>query len=302
MSGKSPLFKLNNGIVIPALGLGVYLSPGDQTAGAVESAIASGYRLIDTAAAYGSEQQVGEGIKGSGITRGELFVTTKLWIADYGFEETLRAFDVSLGKLGLDYLDLYMLHWPSPSTWDATLASYRAAEKLLAEGRVRAIGVCNFSEKHLGDLIAATDTVPAVNQIELHPLFTQTQMREANAARGILTQAWSPIGGTFINHPREPGKVTRVLELQVLKDIAGRLGKTPAQVALRWHFQNGVATIPKSTHPDRIAANIEIFDFELTADDMAAVDRLDMGKRNAPEPDVFDMAFIKARQEAQAKK
>jgi len=300
MTGKSPLFKLNNGIEIPALGLGVYLSSGDQTPRAVESAIAGGYRLIDTAAAYGNEQQVGEGIKGSGIDRSELFITTKLWMADYNFEETLRAFDVSLRKLDLEYLDLYLLHWPSPSTWDQTLASYRAAEKLLSEGRVRAIGVSNFSEKHLEDLIAATSVVPAVNQIELHPLFTQARMRKANAARGILTQAWSPIGGTYINHPREPGKVTRVLDEPVLKDIARRLHRSAAQVALRWHFQNGVATIPKSVHSERIAANIEIFDFELTAEDMAAIDALDTGRRNGPEPDVFDLAFLKARQQAQA--
>jgi diketogulonate reductase-like aldo/keto reductase len=207
-----------------------------------------------------------------------------------------------MGKLGLDTLDLYLLHWPAPSTWNATVASWRAAEKLLADGRVRAIGVCNFREKHLLDLMAATDVAPAVNQIELHPLFNQAETRAANARLGIVTQAWSPIGGTMTNHPQDPDNVISLLDHPALKTLSDKLGKSPAQVVLRWHIQNGVSAIPKSVHPERIAANIDIFDFELSDADMAAIDALDTGKRNGPDPDVFDMAFLKARQEAQAKK
>lgn len=291
---KSPLIKLNNGVAMPALGLGVYLSPPDQTASAVRSAIGSGYRLIDTAAAYGNEPQVGDGIAGSGIKRDELFVTTKLWIADYGHDEALRAFDASMGKLKLDYLDLYLLHWPAPSTWNLTVESYKAAKKLLDEGRVRAIGVCNFNANHLRDLIREIGVVPAVNQIELHPLFNQAELRATHAELGIVTQAWSPIGGVFTNHPHDPGAVTRVLELPVVKRLSEKIGRTPAQVILRWHFQNGVATIPKSVNPGRIASNIDIFDFDLTAEEMAAIDALDTGNRHGPDPELFDMAFLKA--------
>ena len=179
MTAKSPLITLNNGVQMPALGLGVFLSPPEQTADAVQTAIADGYRLIDTAAAYGNERQVGEGIRRSGINRSEMFVTTKLWLTNYGYESTLRAFDVSLRKLGLEYLDLYLLHWPVPSDFETTVASYRAAEKLLADGRVRAIGVSNFSAKHLENLMAGTKVIPAVNQVELHPFFIQQELRDA---------------------------------------------------------------------------------------------------------------------------
>lgn len=286
--------KLNNGVEMPALGLGVYLSPPEQTAGAVRSAIGSGYRLIDTAAAYGNEREVGEGIAGSRVNRDELFVTTKLWIADYGHDEALRAFDVSMGKLKLDYLDLYLLHWPAPSSWDRTVESFRAAKRLLDEGRVRAIGVCNFNAGHLRDLIRETGVVPAVNQVELHPLFNQAELRAVHAELGIVTQAWSPIGGVLVNHPRDPQAVTRVLELPVMRRLAEKTGRTPAQVILRWHLQNGVAAIPKSVNPDRISSNFDIFDFELTPEDMAAIDALDTGARHGPDPDLFDMAFLKA--------
>jgi len=185
--GPSPSIDLGNGVRMPALGLGVFLSPPEQTAAAVEAAIACGYRLVDTAAAYNNERQVGEGIRRSGIDRTEMFVTTKLWMTNYGYEATLRAFDASLGRLGLDYLDLYLLHWPMPSDFAATVASYRAAERLLAEGRVRAIGVSNFSPQHLETLIAQTDVVPAVNQVELHPYFTQQEVRDADTRYGLVT-------------------------------------------------------------------------------------------------------------------
>jgi diketogulonate reductase-like aldo/keto reductase len=195
VTGKSPVYRLNNGIEMPAFGLGVFRSKPEQTVAAVRSAVANGYRLIDTAAAYMNEQQVGEGIRLSGVPREDVFVTTKVWITDYGYDQTLRAFDRSLLKLGLDVLDLYLIHWPVPSAFDATIDAYRAALKLLEEGRVRAIGVCNFSSNHLNRLIEKTGHIPAVNQVELHPFFIQRELREANEKHGIITQAWSPIGG-----------------------------------------------------------------------------------------------------------
>ena len=294
-TSKSPLIRLNNGVQIPALGLGVYLSPRDQTASAVRAAIGAGYRLIDTAAAYGNEAEVGEGIVRSEFDRADLFVTTKLWIADHGYDQTMRAFETSLDRLRLDYLDMYLLHWPVPSNFEATIGSYRAAERLLADGRVRAIGVCNFKPKHLADLDARTEITPAVNQVELHPFFNQLAVREANAARGILTQSWSPIGGTYTNHPLDPGAVIRLLDDPRIVQLAEKVGRSPAQVVLRWHIQHGLSAIPKSVHPDRIAVNIDIFKFELSQADMTVLDRLDTGKRNGPDPDAFDMEFMRAR-------
>jgi diketogulonate reductase-like aldo/keto reductase len=299
MSKNEPHLKLNNGVELAALGLGVYLSPSDRTAAAVRSAVADGYRLIDTAAAYGNEQQVGDGIADSEVRREDLFVATKLWIADYGYDQALRAFDASMSKLRLEYLDRYHLHWPAPSTWDATLAFWKAAEKLPADGRVRAIGVCNAPQ--LDDLAAVAQVTPAVNQIELHPLFSQAALRAANAERGIATQEGSPIGGTFTNHPRDPAEVTYLLDHPALKALAEKLGRTPAQIVLRWHIQNGVSAIPKSVNPDRIAAKIDIFDFALSETDIKSIDTLDTGRRNGPDPDVFDMAFLKARQAAAKK-
>jgi diketogulonate reductase-like aldo/keto reductase len=303
MTGRSPLITLNNGVQMPALGLGVYLSPPDQTATAVEAAIGSGYRLIDTAAAYGNEQQVGEGIRRSGIARAEVFVTTKLWISDYGYDQALRSFDTSLGRLGVEYLDLYLLHWPTPSTFGATVAAYRAAQRLLAEKRVRAIGVCNFNRRHLDDLRAKTEVVPAVNQVELHPLFSQRAVREANARHGIVTQSWSPIGGVFTNHPKDPKAVTHLLAHPGLVSLASKYQKSPAQVVLRWHAQHGLSVVPKSVRPNRIAENIDVFDFELTDADMTTINALDAGARGGPDPDTFDLAFLEARanlQEARA--
>jgi diketogulonate reductase-like aldo/keto reductase len=271
---------------MPALGFGTLdrESP-ERVAGALEAALAAGYRMIDTAASYAVERQVGEGIARSGIDRAELFITTKLWIADYGYEEALRACDVSLRKLGLDYVDLYLLHWPVPSNFVATVASYRAAEKLLADGRVRAIGVCNFSRKHLQDLIERTQVQPAVNQIELHPFFGQSEAREANARHGIVTQAWSPIGGVYLKG-RAP--VSGPLGHPTLVAMAARYRKTPAQIVLRWHIEHGFSAIPKSLHPERIAENFAIFDFALTGSDIAAIDALDTGVRAGPDPDRVD--------------
>jgi diketogulonate reductase-like aldo/keto reductase len=282
----SPLITLNNGVQMPALGFGT-LDRGspERVAGAVEAALAAGYRLIDTAASYAVERQVGEEIARSGIARAELFVTTKLWIADYGHEEALRACAVSLRKLGLDYVDLYLLHWPVPSNFAATIASYRAAEKLLADGRVRAIGVSNFSPKHLQDLIEQTQVRPAVNQVELHPFFTQSKVRAANARHGVITQAWSPIGGVY---GKQQTPARGPLDHPGIVEMAARYNKTAAQIVLRWHIERGFSAIPKSLHPERIAENFAIFDFALTGSDIAAIDALDTGSHAGPDPDRVD--------------
>lgn len=289
MTGTSPLLPLNNGVKMPALGLGVFQSSPEQTAGAVETAIADGFRLIDTAAAYLNERQVGEGVRRSGVDRSELFITTKLWMTDYGYERTLRAFDVSLRKLGLQYLDLYLLHWPVPSDFEATVASYRAAEKVLAEGRTRAIGVCNFSPKHLESLIDRSSVVPAVNQVELHPFFIQQEVREANARHSVVTQSWSPIGGVYKRNPSAaPDAVKSPLEHPAIVKLAEKYGKTPAQIVLRWHIDHGLSAIPKSVRPQRIAENIDIFDFALSAEEIAAIDGLDTGVRAGSNPELVD--------------
>lgn len=281
MTGHSPLRTLNNGIQMAAVGLGVFQSPPDQTATAVESALAQGYRLIDTAAAYANERQVGEGIRRAGIPRDDVFIETKVWISDYGYNATLHAFDKSAGKLGVDRLDLLLLHQPLPSRFDLTLDAYRALEKLLADGKVRAIGVSNFTPEHLQRLLAETSVVPAVNQIEVHPYFQQTTLQRLHAEHGILTQAWSPIGG--ITSYR--GGEKRTFDDPTLLEIARQHGKSAAQVMLRWHLQEGRSAIPKSTKPARIAENFDIFDFELSADQIAAIDALDTGVRGGPDPE-----------------
>jgi diketogulonate reductase-like aldo/keto reductase len=288
---------LNNAVEMPAFGLGVYQSTPEQTTGAVEAALASGYRLIDTAAAYFNERQVGEGFRRSGVARGEVFVTTKLWISDYGYESALRAFEASLRRLGLDYVDLYLLHWPTPSDFEATVASYRAAKKLHADGRVRAIGVSNFSPQHLDDLIAHTEVVPAVNQVELHPFFNQRELRAAHARLGVVTQSWSPLGGVNVYAAADPQAVKNPLEHPVIVGLAAKYGKTPAQVVLRWHIEHGRSAIPKSVRPERIAENIRIFDFALTADEVAAIDALDTGARGGPDPEIVDTKLFPIKTE-----
>lgn len=285
MTTESPVLALNNGVKMPALGLGVYQSPPEQTVAAVEAALATGYRLIDTAAAYLNEREVGEGIRRSGIDRSQVFVTTKLWMSDYGYDRTLRAFGVSQRKLGLDYVDLYLLHWPVPTDFETTVASYRAAEKLLADGRVRAIGVSNFGPRDLENLIARTGVVPAVNQVELHPFFGQKALRDVDARHGIVTQAWSPIGGVNRYWGKDAKAAKDPLEHPVLLDLAKKYGKTPAQVVLRWHVEHGVSAIPKSVRPERIAENFDIFDFSLTPEEVAAIDALDTGVRGGPDPE-----------------
>ena len=273
---------------MPALGLGVFQSTPAETIGAVEAAIASGYRLIDTAAAYGNEREVGEGIRRSGIDRTEIFVTTKLWISDYGYEQALVGFDGCLRRLGLDYIDLFLLHHPVPSDFDGTVAAYKAAEQMLADGRARAIGVSNFSQRHLENLMSQTDVVPAVNQVELHPFFTQQALREFHVSNGIVTQAWSPLGGVKRYRPADADAVQNPLEHPTIVELAAKYGKTPAQVVLRWHIEHGVSAIPKSVKPHRIAENFDVFDFALTPDEVAAIDALDTGVRGGPDPELVD--------------
>ena len=272
---------LNNGVEMPALGFGVFQTPPAETVAAVETAVRTGYRHIDTAAAYGNEREVGEGIRRSGLDRSEIFIETKIWISDYGYDTTLHSFDKSAGKLGVEQLDLLILHQALPSRFDLTIEAYRALEKLLGEGRVRAIGVSNFMPDHLEDLLKNTTVVPAVNQIEVHPYFSQPEVLAANAAHGVLSQAWSPIGG--ITFYREGGGGS-TLDDPTIAGIATAHGKTPAQVMLRWHLQHGRSAIPKSTKPARIAENFAVFDFELTDAELAAIDGLDTGVRGGPEP------------------
>ncbi|NQX03494.1 aldo/keto reductase [Rathayibacter sp. VKM Ac-2856] len=276
---------LNNGVTLPALGLGVFQSAPEETTAAVQSALEAGYRHIDTAAAYGNEREVGEGIRRSGLDRSEVFVETKVWVTDYGYDETLHAFEKATGKLGVEQLDLLILHQPVPSRFDTTIAAYRALEKLLADGGVRSIGVSNFTPAHLARLLAEVDVIPAVNQVELHPYFAQPDLRREHAERGILTQAWSPIGGiTF--YPGWGDERRSVMDDATIGEIAAAHGRTPAQVMLRWHLQQGRSAIPKSTNPERIAANIDVFDFELSDDELARIDSLDTGVRSGPDPDV----------------
>jgi diketogulonate reductase-like aldo/keto reductase len=277
---------LNNGVEMPALGLGVFQTPADETRDAVRAALSTGYRHIDTAAAYGNEREVGEAVHASDLNRSEVFLETKIWISDYGYEQTLHGFEKSARKLGVDQIDLLILHQALPSAFDRTLEAYRALEILLANGKVRAIGVSNFMVEHLTALLEHATVVPAVNQIEVHPYFQQREVQDFGAEHGILSQAWSPIGG--ITFYRDSGH-SSALEDAVITGIASAHGKTPAQVMLRWGLQQGRSVIPKSTKPSRIAENINAFDFELSTDEMTAIDSLDTGRRGGPEPDAITL-------------
>ncbi len=272
---------LHNGVKMPALGFGVFQTPQDETLDAVKAALDSGYRLIDTAAAYGNERQVGEAVHDSQISRSELFLETKIWISDFGYDETLHGFEKSARKLGVVQIDLLLLHQALPSAFDRTLEAYRALETLLADGKVRAIGVSNFMIEHLMTLLDRCKVVPAVNQIEVHPYFAQRAVQEFGVAHGILTQAWSPIGGITFYRDGSHGST---LDDPIIGAIARAHGKSPAQVMLRWGLQEGRSVIPKSTKPARIAENIDVFDFELTAEEITAIDGLDTGRRGGPEP------------------
>jgi len=266
---------------MPVLGFGVYQTPAEQTVSAVEAALSTGYRHIDTAAAYGNEREVGEAVRRSGLARDEVFLETKVWITDYGYDETLHAFDKSAGKLGVERIDLLILHQALPGEFELTVQAYKALEELLGDGRVRAIGVSNFMPGHLDRLFSRTGVVPAVNQIEVHPYFRQPEVLEYDTANGILNQAWSPIGGITFYRDGSEGST---LEDPVIRGIAAEHGRTPAQVMLRWHLQRGRQVIPKSVTPSRIAENFDVFDFDLTDEQLAAIDTLDTGVRGGPEP------------------
>ncbi|MFI8255237.1 aldo/keto reductase [Streptomyces filamentosus] len=267
-----PAVTLNDGVEIPQLGFGVFQVPDAETTAAVSSALEAGYRSIDTAAIYGNEAGVGKALAESGIAREELFVTTKLWNADQGYDATLRAFDDSLAKLGLDHVDMYLIHWPTPAR-DLYKETWKAIEKLVADGRVRTAGVSNFQPDHLKRLIDGADLVPAVNQIELHPGLQQAELRAVHAELGIATEAWSPLAQGA------------VLGDEPITAIAARHGKSPAQVVLRWHLQLGNVVIPKSVTPERIRQNLDVFDFALTDDEMTAIAGLDRDLRTGPHPD-----------------
>ncbi|MDM4763677.1 aldo/keto reductase [Galbitalea sp. SE-J8] len=279
-------FTLNNGVRLPAIGFGVFQTPPDETTDAVLAALETGYRHIDTAAAYGNERGVGEAIRRSGIPREEVFIESKVWISDYGYEETLHAFEKSADKLGVERIDLFILHQALPSAFDRTRAAYRALETLLADGRVRAIGVSNFMRTHLDDLMAEASVVPAVNQIEVHPYFTQPDVQSADAQLGTLTQAWSPIGGITSYRGNGGGST---FDDPTIAAIAAVHGTTPAQVMLRWHLQQGRSAIPKSVKRARIEENFDIFDVELTDAELAAISGLDRGVRGGPEPEAVTL-------------
>ncbi|HET9117823.1 MAG TPA: aldo/keto reductase [Pseudonocardiaceae bacterium] len=286
MARQVPNLTLNNGVELPAIGLGVFQTPPAETRSAVTAALETGYRHIDTAAAYGNEREVGEAVHASEPGPAGVFLETKIWISDYGYEQTLHAFDKSAGKLGVDQIDLLILHQALPGAFDKTRAAYRALETLLADGRVRAIGVSNFMVEHLTMLLDEASVVPAVNQIELHPYFQQPEVQAFDAEHAILTQAWSPIGG--ITFYRDSGHTSTLGDPTVVA-IAEHHAKSPAQVMLRWHLQQGRSVIPKSTKPHRIAENLDLFDFELTVDELAAIDSLDTGNRGGPEPDAITL-------------
>ncbi|MBU8809729.1 aldo/keto reductase [Mycolicibacterium goodii] len=271
----SPRVTLNDGNSIPQVGLGVWQTPAEDTERAVAAALQAGYRHIDTAAAYRNETETGRAIATSGVPRDDIFLVTKLWNSDQGYDATLAAFDASVERLGVDYLDLYLIHWPVPAN-NNFVDTFKAFAHLRDQGRIRSIGVSNFEPEHLNTLIDATGIVPAVNQIELHPLLPQHQLRQVHAELGIATEAWSPLGqGSLLADP-------------VITGIAEQHGKTPAQVLIRWHIQLGNIVIPKSVNPERIASNFDVFDFELSEQDMTSIASLETGKRLGPDPRTFN--------------
>jgi len=263
---------LNDGARIPQVGLGVWQTPNDEAAPAVKAALSAGYRHVDTAAVYENEEGVGEGIRQSGIDRSEIYLTTKLWNTEQGYEQTLKAFDASLKRLGTDYVDLYLIHWPSAHR-GLFVDTWKAFVKLKEEGRAKSIGVSNFYPEHIEKIIAETGVTPVINQIELHPDFQQREARAFHEKHGIATQSWSPLGqGKLLGH-------------SAIADIATKLGRTPAQVIIRWHIDNGLVVIPKSVTPSRISENFKVFDFKLSAEDLDTLNGLDdAGARIGPDP------------------
>ena len=275
---RIPDILLSNGQTIPQFGFGVFQIPPADTAQAVTSALQAGYRHVDTAEGYGNEKEVGEGISGAGLDRADVFVTSKLDNASHRPDDARRAFDRTLGALGSDYVDLFLIHWPLPTKYDGDYVStWQTLEEFYRDGRARSIGVSNFQPHHLRRLHEECEVPPAVNQIEIHPYFTQPEVRGFCGQHQIAVEAWAPLAqGAVIGDP-------------TIDEIAGRVGKTPAQVVLRWHIERGDIVFPKSATPDRIRENIDIFDFELSGEDVEAITALDRGKRNGPDPDTFDL-------------
>jgi 2,5-diketo-D-gluconate reductase A len=274
-SSSSPSVPLNDGHSIPALGFGVFKVAASETEQAVSAALQAGYRHIDTAAVYGNERETGRAVAESGVPRDELYLVTKLWNSEQGYDSTLAAFDVSMERLGIDYLDLYLVHWPMPKL-NRFVDTFKAFAHLRDQGRIRSIGVSNFEPEHINTLVDATGIVPAVNQVELHPRLPQTALRELHARLGIATEAWGPLGqGSLLSDP-------------AVTAIAETLRRTPAQVLIRWHLQLGNIVIPKSVNPGRIASNFDVFDFELSENDIASISSLDDGNRLGPDPRTFD--------------
>jgi len=275
---RIPDILLSNGQTIPQFGFGVFQIPPADTAQAVTSALQAGYRHVDTAEGYGNEKEVGEGIGGAGLDRADVFVTSKLDNASHRPDDARRAFDRTLGALGSDYVDLFLIHWPLPTKYDGDYVStWQTLEEFYRDGRARSIGVSNFQPHHLRRLHEECEVPPAVNQIEIHPYFTQPEVRGFCGQHQIAVEAWAPLAqGAVIGDP-------------TIDEIAGRVGKTPAQVVLRWHIERGDIVFPKSATPDRIRENIDIFDFELSGEDVEAITALDRGKRNGPDPDTFDL-------------
>lgn len=267
-------FTLHNDVEMPYFGLGVYLSKnGQEVVDAIKWAVDAGYRHIDTASIYENEQGVGEGVKQCGVPREDLFIVSKVWNADQGYDSTLKAFDASLERLNMDYLDLYLIHWPVAGKYQET---WRALEKLYLDGRVRAIGVSNFMQHHLEDIMAKAEIVPMVNQMEFHPFLVQQELLDFCKKNTIQYEAWSPM---------MQGKI---FDMEAFKKLAVKYGKSIAQIVLRWDLQKGVVTIPKSTKKERIVANADIFDFELTEEHMQLLDGMHKGQRFGPDPDNFD--------------
>lgn len=271
------LIKLNNGVEIPVVGLGVFRAvSGKETSDAVYWAIKAGYRHIDTAAAYGNEESVADGIARSGVDRKDIFITTKLWCSDIDNGTQIKAFETSLKKLGTDYVDLYLLHWPVEK--QKNIDSWKALESLYKDGKIRAIGVSNYTERHLDELLEVATVCPAVNQVELHPDFSQQPLYDFCMEKGIYLEAWSPLGGQGSN----------LMQNETLVKLANKYGKTPAQIIIRWNIQRNVIVIPKSVHEDRIKSNFDVFDFALSDEDMEVIKNMNEDKRYAAHPDNFN--------------
>ncbi len=286
---STPNLTLNSGTTIPQLGLGVWQAADSETEHAVRYALdEAGYRHIDTAAAYGNEEAVGRGISSAGVAREDIFVTTKLWNADQGYEPALAAFDTSLSKLGLEYVDLYLIHWPLQND-DRLLRTWEALEKIAESGKAKAVGVCNFEPRHLQLLIDRGGLLPAVDQVELHPHLTQQAIKDTAAQHGIAVESWSPLGGTSNSGWGKASKPNTLLTDPVITTIGERHGKSAAQVLIRWHLQNGLIVIPKSVHDERILQNIDVFDFELTPEDLSEIATLDDNVRVGAHPDELNL-------------